>query len=237
MLFTSFLSCGQGLGLGRPAVQRSLQHLLCLQSSSAAAFASKAKAEPPYKKDKPHSTSNKKNAADKPPRAVSAAAFASKAKAEPPYKKDKSHSTSNKKNAADKPPRAVSAYQFFVKEQASARKGEDGLNAPGLIKRIAGDWKALQEHEKQPYMDLAEKSKAEAVQARAAKKGARGPPTAYNIFCGEVAAEIRASQEHLKGPELLREVAARWGTLPTLEKERRKAEAQAAKDAWKAQQR
>jgi hypothetical protein len=206
MLANSFLACGQGLGLAVPALQRSLQHLLCLQSSSSS----------------------------------SAAAYASKAKAEPPYKKESSKGASKKKDAADKPPRAVSAYAFFVKEQAAARKGEDGLKAPGLMKRMAGEWNAMQEDEKQPYKAAAEKSKAESAEARAAlksaRKSARGPASAYNIFCAEVAAELRSTQQHLKGPDFLRAAAARWAALPVAEKEQRKADALAAKDAWKAQQ-
>lgn len=207
MLANSFYACGQGLGLAVPALQRSLQHLLCLQSSSSssgAAYASKAKAEPPYKTDKPKRTPKKKT------------------------------------DAADKPARAVSAYAFFVKEQASARKGEDGLKASELMKKIAGEWKALQEHEKAPYNRSAAESKAASAEARAAdktaKQAARGPPSAYNIFCGEVAAEFRNAQQPMKGPDLLRTAAARWKEMPAADKERRKAAADAAKVAWKAQQ-
>jgi hypothetical protein len=200
MLAASISSCGQGLGLAVPALQRSLQHLLCLQNSSNS----------------------------------SAAAYASKAKAEPPYK---AQSAAKKKaSAGDKPPRAVSAYAFFIKQQSSARKGEDGLNAPGMMKRLGAEWKALQDSDKQPYMELAAKSKADVAELRAADKGKRGPPSAYNIFCGEVAAEFRAKQQKVKGPDLLREASQRWKALPATELQRRKNEAQVAKDAWKAQQ-
>jgi hypothetical protein len=202
MLASSISSFGQGLCLAVPALQRSLQHLLCLQNSSSS----------------------------------SAAAFASKAK-EPPYKKDQAQSAGIKKaSAGDKPARAVSAYAFFIKEQASARKGEDGLNAPGMLKRLGAEWKALQDSDKQRYLDLAAKSKAEVAEVRAAKKAKRGPPTAYNTFCGEVAAEFRASQQKVTGPELLREASKRWKALPASELQRRTAEAQLARDAWKAQQ-
>jgi hypothetical protein len=203
MLAASISSFGQGLSLAVPALQRSLQHLLCLQNSSSS----------------------------------SAAACASKAKAEPPYKKDKSQSAASKKaSAGDKPARAVSAYAYFIKEQSSARKGEDGLNAPGMMKRLGAEWKALQDSDKQPYMELAAKSKAAIAEVRAAKKGKRGPPTAYNTFCGEVAAEFRASQQKVTGPELLREASKRWKALPATEVQRRTAEARVARDAWKAQQ-
>jgi hypothetical protein len=201
MLPTCFLNCGQGLGLAVPALQRSLQHLLCLQSSSSS----------------------------------SSAAYASKAKAEPPYKKDISTDAPKKKRKdAAAIPRALSAYAFFVKEQASARKGE-GLKMSEMMKKLAVEWHALEQHEKQPYLAAAEEAKAASAQARADKKAARGPPSAYNIFCREVALEIRNSNPGFKGPELLRATAARWAALPAIEKEQRKADAQAAKDAWKAQ--
>lgn len=166
--------------------------------------------------------------------------YSAKAKA-PPYVKDASKEAkeAKKPRRAIEVPRALTAYTFYIKEQAKLRVQGSGKSAPHMIKELAAEWKSLSDVQKEPYTQLAAQSKAESASKRAALKEEqalkRPPLTAYNLWCQEIAQELKASSPHLKGPDILREAAARWRALPNGEKQRREAEANAVRDAWKQQ--
>lgn len=170
------------------------------------------------------------------------AELATKAKQTPPYlkevKKEQTKPAKKKVKKLDKPPRAVSAYIFFIKDQASARKGEG--KASELMKVLAQEWKSMTDKQKQPYQDQAAASKAESTAAKEkAKEKAlanRAPLSAYNVFCKEIAADLKVSNPSMSPVDVIKEAAARWRTLPEVEKQTRTAAAKAAKDAWLQQQ-
>lgn len=161
--------------------------------------------------------------------------FASNSKQTPPYLKDaKKEQTKTPKTAkAAKVPRALGAYTFFVKEQAAARKGE--AKASEMMKILGQEWKQLSTQQKKPYEDMAARSKAEVAEAREKAKADRPPLSAYNIWCSEVCKDLKLQNPSMKATDMMKEAAARWKALPANEKDRRTADANAAKEAWKQQ--
>lgn len=168
---------------------------------------------------------------------VDIAGFASKNKASPPYLKDaqKEKNKPTKSQKTDKIPRALGAYNFFIRDRSAALK-QPGAKNTDLMKAAAQEWKTLTPAQKKPYEDLAAQSKAETAAAREVVKSNKAPPSAYNAWCSEVVKDLKSSNPNMKAPEMMREAAARWKVLPEPDKERRKAEAKDAKDAWSQQQ-
>lgn len=167
---------------------------------------------------------------------VGTAGFASKKPATSPsakttaIKQEEMVTTGSHKKG--KVPRALGAYNFFIKEQALARKREPGVKPSELLTVLAREWKTLNAQQKRPYESMAAKSKADAALARDVAKSNRRPLAAYAKWCSEVMNDLSKSHPDMKATDKMKEAAARWKVLPAVEKDRRAAEARAARQNW-----
>jgi high mobility group protein B4 len=128
------------------------------------------------------------------------------------------HATKPQKKTAT---RSKSAYNFFFKEQRPiVLQDSPELSNTEIIKRLGALWKqAKADGTTGKYEDLAKADKELFAQnnpnpkpkAKANDKSkTKRPPTAYLLFCKDMAATLKQSKPELKGPALLKHMGACW---------------------------
>jgi len=83
----------------------------------------------------------------------------------------------SKKKADGAPKRALSAYMFFSQDWRERIKTENPDAGFGEVGKLLGaKWKELDDTEKKPYVDLAQKDKARAEAEKAGGRAAKVAP-------------------------------------------------------------
>eukprot|EP01024_Parvocaulis_polyphysoides_P075117 TRINITY_DN96_c0_g1_i1.p2 TRINITY_DN96_c0_g1~~TRINITY_DN96_c0_g1_i1.p2 ORF type:complete len:269 (+),score=54.24 TRINITY_DN96_c0_g1_i1:30-809(+) len=120
----------------------------------------------------------------------------------------------------------LNRYHLFMREAFSKISKEEKGNP--IMQKIAAQWKAMSEQEKQPYAEQAEKLKKEFEQLNPVQrpvKSLKRAPSGYQIFLKEKKPDVKQQNPDMRPVDLRRELSTQWKALNETQKQEYKQKA------------
>ena len=134
------------------------------------------------------------------------------------------------KKDTNAPKRGKSAYIFFcIQARPDIKAANPTMESKEITREMGRQWREMTNEDKVPFLAEAEKDKkrydaemieyvppkpsSEDEEPKAKKTSPKRGKSAYNFFCAEERAKIKAGNEDMNNSEILTELGVRWASL------------------------
>jgi len=137
-----------------------------------------------------------------------------------------------------KPKKNLSPYLLYAQEtRAAVKSANPTMSVTQLVSKLAQDWKAISEEQKQPYVERfkiqAEEYKKKLAEFTAANPLPKRPPTPFSAFLRTKYAVVSAKSLQ-EANAIMKDASKEWKALPENEKKKYQDEYQAKVAQYKA---